>query len=154
MYGRQELPTCEPAPTRNAEVFFGIGKMKKIKIKEYNSIHFWIRKNYGNADRCENKFCKKISKNFQWALKPEKIYKKNINCFIQLCKSCHSLQDSIESKKRNFIVEPNQENITSTRISEALYKRIERIARRSKRTIKATIEIAFDCMEGLRKETS
>ena len=37
----------------------------------------------------------------------------------------------------------------SVRVSEAVYRRIERIAKNSKRTIKATIEIALDHMEKL-----
>lgn len=37
----------------------------------------------------------------------------------------------------------------SIRISEATYLRIQRIAKRDKRTIKAVVEIAIDIMEGI-----
>lgn len=61
--------------------------------KLYNEIHSFIRKNYGKATCCSFQNCNGKSKTFDWALKQGCEYKKDINCFIQLCRSCHVKYD-------------------------------------------------------------
>ena len=64
-----------------------------IGSKNYNSIHSWLRKKYGEANKCENIMCKGLSKNYEWAKKPSAEYEKNRDNFMMLCKSCHAFQD-------------------------------------------------------------
>lgn len=59
----------------------------------YKAIHEWLRKNFGSANRCENKNCDKTSKNFHWAKKKRKKYTHDRNAFIQLCVKCHKKYD-------------------------------------------------------------
>ena len=66
----------------------------KISLKQYQTIHCWIRYHYGSANKCENKKCKSENiKWFEWALKKGKEYEKNIKNFKQLCGSCHKIYD-------------------------------------------------------------
>ena len=59
----------------------------------YNTIHPWLRNNYGKATRCENKDCKNISTNYQWSKLSNKKYEKKRENFWQLCVSCHKKYD-------------------------------------------------------------
>jgi hypothetical protein len=70
--------------------------------KEYNEIHKWIRETYGKADRCENNECKGISKKFDWALKTNCSYKKDMTSFIQLCRSCHVAYDFTKQRSNKI----------------------------------------------------
>ena len=56
-----------------------------IDPKIYNSIHDWLRKNFGKANRCENLKCLNISKNYTWAKLKGAAYEKKRENFIQLC---------------------------------------------------------------------
>jgi hypothetical protein len=89
-------------------------KITKEFLKEYQAIHHWLKKNYGKADKCENKNCTKKSQTYEWALKPNKEYKRKRENFSKLCKSCHAKQDltieGIESTRRA--------NIGASRISK------------------------------------
>lgn len=69
----------------------------------YKAIHDWLRKKYGNANKCENKKCiypRKCArgklmikpKQYQWANTSGQ-YKRDIKNFVQLCASCHKLFD-------------------------------------------------------------
>jgi len=63
-------------------------------MTNYRRCHYFIKSNYGNADHCENIYCKKHSNRYEWALlreSPE--YTKNIDDYVQLCKKCHSQYD-------------------------------------------------------------
>ena len=68
----------------------------KITNKEYNQIHYWLKKNFGKANCCEKEDCKGISKKFEWALKKDCGYEKKRDSFQMLCKSCHAIQDVTE----------------------------------------------------------
>lgn len=70
-----------------------------IEYLEYERVHKWIKYHYGSASKCDNKNCEKKSDKFDWALKRGLKYEKNRDNFNQLCKSCHSKQDSTEIKK-------------------------------------------------------
>lgn len=76
----------------------------KGKNAGYNAIHQWIKKNYGQANRCENKKCVYPRKNkagevllkpgkFDWALLHGKEYDHERSNFIMLCTSCHRKYD-------------------------------------------------------------
>lgn len=59
----------------------------------YYAIHKWLFKNYGKADRCEGRECKKISHTFHWCLLKGKKYEHKRENFIMFCSSCHRLYD-------------------------------------------------------------
>ena len=56
----------------------------------YDRVHYWIRKNYGKAYRCEDKDCLNKSERFEWAKLKDKPYTKSIENFMMLCKICHT----------------------------------------------------------------
>jgi len=58
----------------------------------YSGVHQWLRRKYGNANKCENKDCEGISKSYDWANLSGK-YKRDRTDFMMLCKSCHSHHD-------------------------------------------------------------
>lgn len=73
-----------------------------ISKREYSNIHYWLRKNYGNADQCEGEECKGTSKNYGWALLKGKKYEKSRDNFMPLCKSCHTLYDTTDETRRKL----------------------------------------------------
>lgn len=59
-----------------------------------NTIHKWLYKNYGKADRCENKKnCTKKSKYFHWSLLHGKNHARTRDHYWRLCSSCHRKYD-------------------------------------------------------------
>ena len=69
----------------------------------YRAVHAWMIKEYGKANKCENKSCiypRKDSrgkimlkpKSYQWANKTGK-YLRDKNDFMELCASCHKKYD-------------------------------------------------------------
>lgn len=79
-------------------------RRSKIESSEdYGKIHTWLFKNYGKAAHCENFDndifgfkCKGNFRKFEWANKRDKPYEKNIDCFFQLCSSCHQKYDRLK----------------------------------------------------------
>ncbi len=67
-----------------------------ISVSEYIGIHYWLKKEYGIANKCEGNFCKGVSSRFEWALIKDKLYEKKRDNFIQLCRSCHASYDQSE----------------------------------------------------------
>ena len=65
----------------------------------YTGIHTWLRREFGKADRCENKKCSAVSKNFNWALRKGYRYERRRGNFIRLCRSCHLKYDFGEDFK-------------------------------------------------------
>jgi hypothetical protein len=61
----------------------------------YWGIHTWLQKNYGWANKCEDKNCTHKSKTFEWAKLKDKPYQRRREYFIQLCKSYHNKYDEI-----------------------------------------------------------
>jgi hypothetical protein len=59
----------------------------------YRIVHDWINKHYGKACKCESLNCKKISKTFEYCLKKGETHERNIDNYIQFCRSCHRLYD-------------------------------------------------------------
>lgn len=98
---------------------------KLIDRNEYMAIHSWIRYRYGKASVCENKDCKNLSKCFEWALKKGSEYKRDKDCFIQLCKICH-----IEYDNHNVnILHSFRDADCMNRINEAKFKKVDQISK-------------------------
>jgi hypothetical protein len=76
-----------------------ISSKHNISIKDYRDIHYWLKKNFGKAERCYNKDCEKKSTVYQWAKIKDKKYVKDRNSFTQLCRSCHSKEDITQETK-------------------------------------------------------
>ncbi len=72
-----------------------------MERKEYESIHRWIRKNYGKASRCEH--CNTTTaKRYDWALIQKCEYSKNREVFIELCRSCHVKYDFTKERGKKI----------------------------------------------------
>jgi len=66
----------------------------------YARVHYWLRKEFGKADKCEMKDCSGKSSNYAYALLKGKSYEcKRIN-FKKMCKSCHSKYDVTDEGKK------------------------------------------------------
>jgi hypothetical protein len=68
----------------------------------YNSLHWWIRRNYGSANKCENHKCEAKSNIFEWALLKGKNYERKRGNFWQLCRKCHFNYDLRDYQKEKF----------------------------------------------------
>ena len=60
----------------------------------YFTIHLWLRKTYGNADKCVNDKCLGKSNNFEYALKKKRNHARRKENYIMLCRPCHSKYDN------------------------------------------------------------
>lgn len=69
----------------------GSDNFRWSKNPSYNCVHFWIKKELGKANLCEQ--CGSIEK-IQWANKSGN-YKRELNDWIQLCILCHRKYDGI-----------------------------------------------------------
>lgn len=65
----------------------------KITHSEYICIHLWLVRHYGKASICEARSCSGVSKKFDWALRRGMTYTRDLDCFYQLCRSCHVKYD-------------------------------------------------------------
>lgn len=79
-----------------------LNKTKTLAGITYNSLHWWLRKKYGTAIKCENQACLNKSKYFVWALKKRKKYDRKRENFWQLCRKCHIQYDMTPKWKKNF----------------------------------------------------
>ena len=68
----------------------------------YFTIHSWLRRHYGAADKCENPNCKKVSNGFHWALIKKKRYVHKRENFWMLCASCHALYDEFKGPPKGL----------------------------------------------------
>lgn len=67
---------------------------------DYDSLHRYLRKTYGNANFCSNPDCQtKNPKRFEWALIKGKKYSKIITDYIPLCCPCHRRYDFTETQR-------------------------------------------------------
>jgi len=65
----------------------------------YNSLHFWVRGNFGQPNECEH--CNdntKKSRSYQWANKSGD-YKRDRDDWLRLCVSCHKKYDLANKKQ-------------------------------------------------------
>ncbi len=73
-------------------------KHRSPKTKGYHAVHFWLRKHYGKADKCENPECQHTSTRYDWALIHGMEYDYNRNNFVKLCRVCHQLYDRTDDR--------------------------------------------------------
>lgn len=73
--------------------------IKNVSLVEYQGIHYWLRINFGKANKCENKECLGKSQIFNWALKHNHIYEKKRKNFEMLCRSCHAKSDTTKETR-------------------------------------------------------
>ena len=66
-------------------------KEQGLTYSEYVGIHIWLRYHYGKADKCE--FCDNEADRYEYALKKGKVYEKNRDNYLTLCRSCHAKYD-------------------------------------------------------------
>ena len=59
----------------------------------YRTIHSWLSKRFGKADRCEQVDCEGKSKTFDWSKLRGKKYERKRENFWKLCRSCHIKYD-------------------------------------------------------------
>ena len=59
----------------------------------YGIAHYWMRQNFGKANKCENSACLGKSKTFDWALIHNRKHARERNNYIQLCRVCHFSYD-------------------------------------------------------------
>jgi hypothetical protein len=69
----------------------------------YNGLHWWLRREYGSANRCENPDCGGKSKKYEYALIHGKKYERKRENFMMLCKSCHVKYDMNEQWRNKII---------------------------------------------------
>lgn len=74
---------------------------KGNKIR-YSGIHAWLIRTQGKATKCENIFCSKKSKNFDWAKIRGKQYRRIARYYAQLCRSCHVRYDQLNETIKRF----------------------------------------------------
>lgn len=70
----------------------------KVGSKEYQALHYWVRKQKGKAIKCEQ--CGSIKSVQHANLSGE--YKKDLEDFMQLCRRCHSEYDWKKIRGRRF----------------------------------------------------
>lgn len=75
-----------------------------IPIQEYQAIHYWLKKVYGKANKCEGSNCLGLSQNYQWAKKSGVGYDFKRNNFHMLCRSCHTKQDITEESIKKMAI--------------------------------------------------
>lgn len=83
-------------------------KMKyafKEKSKNYkgdnasdSAFHNWLTHHYKKTKKCVDPNCKRISKQFDWALIKGKNHSHNRNHYMILCRQCHTIYDGINKK--------------------------------------------------------
>ena len=76
-------------------------KKQNITKTEYNSIHKWLTKHFGQPKRCDGHKCSGKSIKYEWALKEGYLYERNIDNFDRLCKSCHSKRDVTDIQRES-----------------------------------------------------
>lgn len=74
-------------------------KNRSLRGGGYQAVHMWLKKHYGNPDRCENKDCDGKSTTYHWALKHGCSCTHNRSNFRMLCASCHRLYDMTSKEK-------------------------------------------------------
>lgn len=81
--------------------------------KVYDSIHGWLRRNFTKSHICSS--CKTTSANkYDWALKKGCEYAKDINNFIELCRSCHLEYDYTEQRSQKVSISQTKSYLTNS----------------------------------------
>jgi hypothetical protein len=66
----------------------------KADAASYSAIHKWLVRNYGRANKCDNKACAKTNKCFEYALKNKLSHSHNRDNYLTLCAKCHRSYDT------------------------------------------------------------
>lgn len=69
--------------------------MNTKKIIKKESIHSWLRTNFGTPNKCEHCGTTDKDKNYDWANTKQHKYKRIREDFIRLCRSCHRKYDKV-----------------------------------------------------------
>jgi hypothetical protein len=69
----------------------------------YSALHAWVYKHNGKASKCskENDGCNGKSKSYTWANVSHQ-YKRDLDDFIELCRSCHAKYDCTDKKRERM----------------------------------------------------
>ena len=65
----------------------------------YQCLHKWVRRQKGNAKKCEHCGSTTEEKRYEWANKDHK-YRRNLDDFMELCVDCHGKYDRKNNLKR------------------------------------------------------
>lgn len=76
------------------------GEVKTRYMPGVAATHYWIAKNYGKANLCENDNTH-TGKRFEWA-NISREYKRDRNDWKRLCPSCHRKMDFTEEQRLNM----------------------------------------------------
>lgn len=87
-----------------------IQKIQDNKSPEYQRIHKFLRRTYGNANKCINPQCPGFSQKYNWCKKRGYEYEFNKDNFIHLCTSCHKKYDSLKEDSLFVIIINNEFN--------------------------------------------
>jgi len=83
----------------------------------YRAVHYWIAKQMGKPQECENCGCTDGDVAYEWAnLSGE--YLRDISDWARLCKRCHNLIDNPYTRKE-FCKNGHEHTQANTRISTA-----------------------------------
>jgi len=103
-----------------------------IPQKEYDNIHKWVLRYFGLATRCESEDCtSEKPKRFEWALRKECSYARNISNYIQLCPSCHRKYDLTEAERANKSAKKIGQLNNGAKLSEISVLEIYRLLKNS-----------------------
>ena len=91
---------------------------------KYQAIHNWLRKNFGKANKCENKECNHRSKIFEYVLIKGRLYERKRENFKMMCKSCHHKYDMTDDIKTK-ISKGNKGRIISEKHKKILSNRMK-----------------------------
>lgn len=92
----------------------------------YNGLHDWIIRHYGNANKCEDPLCAKVTKFYEWANISGK-YRRDRADFKMLCRSCHRILD----KRKPFCANGHEFTPENTRIGKVGRRRFCRTCDRN-----------------------
>lgn len=93
--------------------------MKTNKPKDYEKIHYWLRKNFGSPKVCENTECEHLSNTYDWALKQGFEHAKSKDNYLRMCRKCHVKYDWTE-ERTNFLIEQGHTESANKRRNEVL----------------------------------
>ncbi len=66
----------------------------------YQAIHMWLNKNFGKANKCENKNCPKTSKKYHHALRKGFKHEHKRENYIMFCAKCHFDYDITNDRRK------------------------------------------------------
>jgi hypothetical protein len=83
----------------------------------YSAVHTWLRRHFGNANKCENKQCVNPSHAFQWAKVKGKDYDFIRENFVMLCGRCHYYYDEKYKRHQKLKLNKHISNVIQLNLS-------------------------------------